>query len=318
MQTLSLHLNQLSGTIPPALGTLSKLTSLSLYGNALTGTIPLALGSLSQLTSLLLRENQLSGAIPRELAGLRKLRELALRNNQLTGTVPPELGQLVALEGLSLSANQLTGPIPTQLGNLANLDRLWLANNRLSGPVPADLTRLVKLQRLELQGNMLAGALPAAMTQLTALLAGGLDLRWNALSTDNTALRAFLASRQNGGDWEGSQTLAPAGVTAARVSSAIARVSWMPIAYFADPGGYRVEQGSDAAGPLTLVATAPDKAAGSLDIPAPPAGTTAYFVVTAFTSPHAANGNTVTAPSTAPAVLPPYQVVHLRRALRSR
>jgi hypothetical protein len=184
--------------------------------------------------------------------------------------------------------------------------------------VPAELTRLVRLQRLELQGNMLTGALPAAMTQLTALLVGGLDLRWNAVWTDNAALRAFLASRQNGGDWESTQTLAPANVTASRLSSAFARVSWTPIAYGADPGGYRVEQGSDAAGPFTLVGTAPDKAAGSLDVPAPPPGATAFFVVTAFTSPHAANANTVTSSSPASATLPPYQVVHLRRALRSR
>jgi hypothetical protein len=184
--------------------------------------------------------------------------------------------------------------------------------------VPAELTRLVKLQRLELQGNMLSGALPAAMTQLTALLVEGLDLRWNALSTDNEALRAFLASRQSGGDWEGSQTLAPAGVSAARVSSAFARVSWTPIAYTADAGGYRVEQGSDAAGPFTLVGTAADKAAAALDLPAAPPGTTVYFLVTAFTSPHAANANTVTSSPPAPATLPPHQVVHLRRALRSR
>ena len=48
---------------------------LSLYKNQLTGTIPSAIGSLTNLKYLYLYFNQLSGSIPSELGGLSELRK---------------------------------------------------------------------------------------------------------------------------------------------------------------------------------------------------------------------------------------------------
>ena len=64
------HGNDLSGEIPPELGSLSNLTDLSLHGNDLSGEIPPELGSLSNLTDLSLHHNELSGEIPPELGSL--------------------------------------------------------------------------------------------------------------------------------------------------------------------------------------------------------------------------------------------------------
>jgi hypothetical protein len=47
-------------------------------------------------------------------------------------------------------------------------------------------------------GNQLSGPIPAALANLTWL--AGSDLRWNALYTSDAALRAFLNTRQIGGD----------------------------------------------------------------------------------------------------------------------
>jgi hypothetical protein len=47
---MSLWLNNLNGTIPESLGSLTGLTALDLYDNELTGTIPESLGSLTGLT----------------------------------------------------------------------------------------------------------------------------------------------------------------------------------------------------------------------------------------------------------------------------
>ena len=46
---LDLGFNQLSGTIPSAIGSLAKLEILELRDNQLSGTIPVELGGLSQL-----------------------------------------------------------------------------------------------------------------------------------------------------------------------------------------------------------------------------------------------------------------------------
>ena len=123
---LQLHNNQLSGEIPPALGSLINLESLRLSRNDLSGEIPPALGSLANLVSLRLYGNELSGEIPAALGNLANLQHLYLSSNELSGEIPSELGNLANLQHLSLSSDQLSGEIPSELGNLANLQRLSL------------------------------------------------------------------------------------------------------------------------------------------------------------------------------------------------
>ena len=166
---LGLYDNQLSGAIPPALGNLSKLNFLLLYNNQLSGSIPPALGNLSKLSGLQLYENQLSGSIPSELGNLLSLRVLKLGSNQLSGSIPPELGNLSELNFLSLYNNQLSGSIPPELGNLSNLEWLFLSYNQLSGAIPESLGNLSKLEYLYLEGNQLSGAIPESLGNLPHL-----------------------------------------------------------------------------------------------------------------------------------------------------
>ena len=121
-----------------------QVVSLSLAGNNLTGHIPPELGSLDGLVAIELYGNGLSGPIPPELGDLRKLYLLDLSSNELTGEIPPELGNLSALEVLFLARNNLSGGIPAELVNLHNLAILELSENNLSGEIPASLTVKVK------------------------------------------------------------------------------------------------------------------------------------------------------------------------------
>ena len=189
---LTLVNNNLTGSLPVGLGTLSSLESLSLFRNQLSGLIPVELGYLSKLQFLQLQENNLTGPIPSELGGLQDLRLLSLRSNQLTGSIPSELGDLQELTGLYLGLNRLTGPIPTSLaylsnlrglhlhgnslsgpipreGNLPNLVRLVLSDNNLSGPVPPELGELWTLEWLDLAGNQLVGPVPSSFADLSNL-----------------------------------------------------------------------------------------------------------------------------------------------------
>ncbi len=119
---LSLDRSGLSGTIPPALGSISALKVLSLSGNGLSGTIPAELGNLSNLTELSVDTNQLTGEIPAELGNLANLRTLSLADNQLSGQIPVELTYLSSLEELNLSGNSLSGCIPPALQDIATND----------------------------------------------------------------------------------------------------------------------------------------------------------------------------------------------------
>ena len=166
---LSLSWNQLSGAIPPELGSLTNLEELYLYSNQLSGVIPASLGSLTHLEVLYLFRNQLSGAIPPELGSLTNLYRLYLDSNQLSGAIPPELGSLTNLEELYLYSNQLSGAIPPELGSLANLQWLDLYSNQLSGEIPVELGSLIHLQVLLLYNNQLSGEIPAELGSLTSL-----------------------------------------------------------------------------------------------------------------------------------------------------
>ncbi len=157
---LNLSENELSGEIPPELGSLSNLQHLFLFRNELSGEIPPELGNLANLEGLYLSDNQLSGEIPPELGSLASLRLLAIDGSRLSGEIPPELGSLANLETLFLSGNQLSGEIPPELGNLSELVALHLQENQLSGEIPPELGNLPHLVWLFLSGNQLSGCNP--------------------------------------------------------------------------------------------------------------------------------------------------------------
>ena len=150
-------------------------------GNQLTGEIPPELGSLANLGWLDLSDNQLGGEIPSGLDSLANLGWLDLSDNQLGGEIPSGLDSLTNLGRLDLSGNELTGEIPTELGRLANLWRLYLSDNRLSGEIPMELGRLTNLQELDLSFNQLSGEIPFQLADLASLEV--LALKGNQLLT---------------------------------------------------------------------------------------------------------------------------------------
>ena len=189
---VSLSSNELTGEIPPELGSLAYLQELDLRGNELTGEIPPELGSLAYLQELDLRDNKLSGEIPAELGSLTYLQELDLSRNRLTGEIPPELGDLANLRELYLHQNHLSGEIPPELGDLANLLWLDLSQNHLSGGIPPELGDLANLQALRLGLNWLSGAIPPELGSLSNLEA--LSLIYNRLTGEIPAELGGLAN----------------------------------------------------------------------------------------------------------------------------
>ena len=139
VQRLELRVQDLRGTLSPALGDLTALHYLDLASNAFSGPIPAELGNLSQLRSLDLVGNNLQGPIPPALGRLSKLDYLGLSNNFLTGAIPPELGQLVNLRMLGLEDNRLVGDFPPELGRLPKLEYVYLKGNHFTGCVPPEL-----------------------------------------------------------------------------------------------------------------------------------------------------------------------------------
>ena len=136
-----------------------RVEGLSLPGNDLRGTLPADLGSLTSLNVLDLSGNQLRGQIP-DVRGLTILTTLNLGDNQLSGAIPDWLGSLTALQTLYLRDNRLTGPIPEALRDLVQLQDLYVDDNQLSGSIPDWLSDLGQLRNLYLNGNQLSGCVP--------------------------------------------------------------------------------------------------------------------------------------------------------------
>lgn len=179
---LLLNDNHLSENLPPELGDLSELVWLDLARNQFGGELPETMGSLLLLEYLDASSNLLTGPLPAAMAGLKRLRYLFLGDNSLTGPIPAWLGTLPELLALSLNYNQFTGSIPAELGRVANLTDLDLTANQLGGPIPPGLGNLAQLVHLYLSDNALTGTIPPEFGDLAQLEV--LDLFDNLLTGD--------------------------------------------------------------------------------------------------------------------------------------
>ncbi|MFI5167104.1 MAG: fibronectin type III domain-containing protein [Thermoanaerobaculales bacterium] len=295
VQLLVLDSNNLAGTLPVTLSNLTNLVGLYLNDNQVTGSIPTSLGSLPILMGLYLQNNRFSGSIPTQLGSLTNLIQLNLGHNQLTGSIPTELGSLMNLQYLDLNTNQLAGSIPTWLGSLTKLQKLDLSINHFPGSIPTQLGSLTNLQFLSLNGNMLSGSIPTSFESLTKLVVNQSDLRYNALSSSDATLTAFLNDgMQYGSDWQSTQTVAPTGVAAGATTNTSVALSWTPIAYTGDTGGYRAYYSTTSGGPYTSDGITAAKSASSIVVSGLNPSTLYYLVVRTVTNPHANNPNTVT------------------------
>ncbi|XP_030553029.2 MDIS1-interacting receptor like kinase 2-like [Rhodamnia argentea] len=167
---LNLSRNILSGRLPPTLSNLTRLSLLYLGNNMISGELdPCLFSNWTKLRFLELQNNNFTGKIPSEIGLLTDLVELAICNNRLNGSIPHEIGNLKHLDAIALYGNYLTGPIPASIGNLTRLTWLFLQQNQLSGPIPQDIVKCAKLVHLFLYENDLSGSVPQGLANLSFL-----------------------------------------------------------------------------------------------------------------------------------------------------
>ncbi|KAL1102574.1 hypothetical protein V6Z11_D05G374100 [Gossypium hirsutum] len=187
LKTLNLDSCVFMGSIPSALGNLTKITFLDVSGNIFmdfssnnfSGVFPPSAFNLTSLTFMDFSSNFLQGTLPNNISGLSYLRELDLSANLLSGRVPGWLFSLPSLEYLNLSFNKLTGPIdPIQEPNL--VQQVYLYKNEIQGTIPSSFFELINLTSLDLSSNNLSGNIKSCMLVKLRNL-WSLDLSFNNL-----------------------------------------------------------------------------------------------------------------------------------------
>jgi hypothetical protein len=134
LQTIDLSANNLEGPLFEELFGFLELEGLFMDGNLkISGSIPEAIGQLTKLRDLDLDDNALTGSLPNALYGITSLRAIDLNDNNLVGELSDAIGSLQNLEVLQLEYNMFSGPLPTD--GLLSLLRLGTCNRLGVGSV---------------------------------------------------------------------------------------------------------------------------------------------------------------------------------------
>jgi len=235
------------------------------------------------VVDLILPDNGLRGPFPLNLSSLSALATLNLRQNELTGYLHEGLEGLMSPRSMDLADNKLIGEIPSTIGNLTNLYQLRLDHNKLHGLIPTSMGNLTQLNELALSNNALLGEIPTSFTNITNLGDGRLDISYNALSTSDPDLRAFLIRKDP--DWATSQTIPPTDLRASEESSTSVMLTWTPIPY-TDHGGWYEAWIAEEGGYFSLHGKTLNKIASEYLVENLKPGVDYRFLVRTFTLTH--------------------------------
>ncbi|KFK35534.1 hypothetical protein AALP_AA4G003100 [Arabis alpina] len=182
--TLKVYAIDVVGPIPPELWTLTFLTNLNLAQNVLSGSLPPAIGNLTRMQYMTFGINALSGPVPKEIGLLTDLRSLSLSSNNFSGSIPAEIGSCTKLQKMYIGSSGVSGEIPSSFASLVELADAWITDLEVTGQIPDFIGSWTNLTTLRIFGTGLSGPIPSSFSSLTALT----ELRLGDISNVSSSL----------------------------------------------------------------------------------------------------------------------------------
>jgi len=169
LQSLRLAYNNFTGTLPTIYASMRQLLSLEVHGNELNGTFPSEYFSATLLQTLNILDNKFNGTISSDIQKLTNLKGLHIGNNFFTGTIPAEIFELEYLSFLQLQDNVFTGTLPTEVGNMPQLQEFRAESNQLTGTLPSEIGLMTNLVDFRVSWNKMTGTLPLELYDISYL-----------------------------------------------------------------------------------------------------------------------------------------------------
>ena len=181
MWKLKLQQHVLHGSIPPAVGFMTAMRMFNVQHNSLRGPVPDAVGSMTAIFLLSLQQNRFGGRIPDAIGSMMAMRFFHLEQNVLRGPIPDAVGSMTkVLHEVYLNENSMHGLLPPAIGLMTTMQFFDVAHNSLRGSIPPVVGSIVKLRSFRVSMNSLCGPIPDAVGSMIAVLV--FDVSHNSLS----------------------------------------------------------------------------------------------------------------------------------------
>eukprot|EP00760_Papus_ankaliazontas_P029349 PhM_4_TR4215/c0_g1_i1/m.17111 len=198
LETVSVHSNDIGGTLPEDWGQMQNLKFVWLTGNKITGTFPATWGNMRFMLMFAIDRNELEGTLPNVFLGwlfryekkhipppvsyifkdidmapiIVGARTLRLRLNKFNGTLPLQLRMHPTLIDLDIAQNQFEGQLnETFTSNWIRMEKLTAQENNFVGNLH-DTTALCQYRSmfyLDLSNNNITGSIPPCFGDLEKL-----------------------------------------------------------------------------------------------------------------------------------------------------
>ncbi|MBV7334619.1 fibronectin type III domain-containing protein [Chloroflexi bacterium TSY] len=174
-----------------------------------------------------------------------------------------------------------------------HVTELLLSANGLKGKLPLEIGRLANLKTLHLENNLLNGKLPRSICQLEATVVDA-NFAYNGLYSRHSRVKECMAKLDP--NWSDTQTTPPRNLAITNITAESVTLTWDPIPYIDDSGGYEIGLADQFGGPYTLHGQTSSKKVSTYVVDDLKPGQTYYIGIRTFTNAHDDQPNDVISP----------------------